>query len=80
MNMETIKSVSDEELEGRVLDYIKSHPDTEETMESVSDWWLRLQSLDPSIDRITAVLEDLVDKELIVKVDFGQDIFIYNIR
>lgn len=68
------------DLATRILEYISTHPDTEDNIESVSKWWRDIQSLDPSVDRVTSTLEELVKEEKIVKVDFGQDIFIYNIR
>lgn len=66
-------------LADRILEYIKAHPDTGDNMESVQEWWQGLMGLDPSMDRLTIKLEELNENGKIVKVDFGQDVFIYNI-
>jgi len=68
-----------EELAQKILEYIRAHPDTEDNMESVQQWWLGLNGLAPSIDGLTIALEELCKEGRIVKVDLGQEIFIYNI-
>jgi hypothetical protein len=69
-----------EEISARILDYLGKHPDAGDNTESVSKWWLGLQSLAETVDEVTQALEDLVDKELIRKEMITEDeIFFYRV-
>lgn len=69
-----------EELSAKILEYLGRHPDAGDDTESVSKWWLGLQSLGGSVDEVTLALEDLVDKELIRKAMITEDeIFFYKV-
>ncbi len=69
-----------EEISGKILDYIRKNPDAGENTESVSKWWLGLQSMGKTVDEVTMALEDLVDRELIRKEMITEDsIFFYKV-
>lgn len=67
-----------EELSGKLLDYISKHPDAGDTQESISEWWMGLQSLEQSMDEVTLAIESLLEKGLIRKEVVTEDgIFYY---
>jgi hypothetical protein len=69
-----------EEISAKILDYLGKHPDAGDNTESVSKWWLGLQSLGETVDEVTMALEDLVEKELIRKEMITEDeIFFYRV-
>lgn len=63
-----------------ILDYIKANEEPEETAEGITNWWLELQNVTPSLDALTATLENLVAKGLIEKYIIEDDIFIYRTK
>ncbi len=69
-----------EEISRKILDYLSKHPDAGDNTESVSKWWLGLQSVGRSVDEVTLALEDLVEKKLITKALITEDrIFFYKL-
>ncbi len=69
-----------EDISAKILDYLGKHPDAGDNTESVSKWWLGLQSMGETVDEVTLALEDLVGKELIRKEMVTEDeIFFYRV-
>ena len=59
--METDKK----ELARLILGYLEKHPQAEDTLRGISNWWLASQQIEESIDKVAEVIEDLVERGLI---------------
>jgi hypothetical protein len=53
------------EIEGAVLDYLRSHPEAADTLEGIVEWWLPRQRYATARERIARVLADLVGAGLL---------------
>jgi hypothetical protein len=50
-----------------ILSYLVAHPEARDTIEGIAQWWLLEQNIKEQLTRIKAVLDDLVEKGLLVE-------------
>ena len=48
-----------------IMDYIQKNPDAGDTLEGISKWWLEFERIELSVDEVTDVLENLIQKGMI---------------
>lgn len=56
---------NDRSLADEVLSYLCQHPEAQDTVEGIAEWWLLEQSVRHSVADVTAALAEFVAKELI---------------
>ena len=59
-----------------ILSYLVEHPDARDTIEGIVGWWLLEQKIKHQTGKIKEVLEELVDKGLLVEQQ-GKDVHTY---
>ncbi len=50
-----------------ILAYLLDHPDAQDTLEGVAEWWLLEQKIKDRIPLVKEALEELVEKGLVVE-------------
>jgi hypothetical protein len=56
-----------DELAARVLDYLKSRPQSQDTLVGIVEWWLLEQQIVASVVSVQEVLETLVSRGLVTR-------------
>jgi hypothetical protein len=51
-----------ENLSEMILNYLRKHPDSGDTLEGITKWWLGLEKIDTSVDEVAAVMQSLIKK------------------
>ncbi|MFQ5441860.1 MAG: hypothetical protein ACE5EB_03955 [Thermodesulfobacteriota bacterium] len=69
-----------EHLDKEIIDYIAKNEGPEETDEGITAWWQNLERLTPSVDQLTLILENLVEKGVIEQQVIEQGIFVYKLK
>ena len=49
-----------------ILDFLARHPDAEDTLEGIVQWWLQERRVVETVRRVRRLLDELVGLELIV--------------
>jgi hypothetical protein len=49
-----------DEIRSEILAYLAAHPDSEETLEGIAEWWLLERSIERRLREVRAALEGLV--------------------
>ena len=52
---------------GDVLDYLAAHPDAEDTLEGIIEWWLERQEIIRHTGTVKAAVDDLVARGLVIE-------------
>jgi hypothetical protein len=52
---------------GDILAYLSAHPNAQDTLQGITEWWLLEQEIKSRIDQVERVLERLVAKGLLIK-------------
>lgn len=60
------------EISKKILDYLKKNPDTGDTLEGITEWWLESERVDQAVEEVAEVLEALIKKGLIIKSKYGE--------
>ncbi len=68
-----------EEIAERILEYLKKNPDTGDTLEGISKWWLEMERVDHSVEKVANVLEVLLARGLIKKDILDRNTSIYKL-
>ena len=55
----------------RILGYLARHPDSGDTLENITRWWLEFEGIDEAVDKIANALESLLEKGVLKITDFG---------
>jgi hypothetical protein len=50
-----------------VLQYLMSNPGAKDTLEGIRKWWIATRRQEPRSDELQAVLEELMQKEWVVR-------------
>jgi len=69
-----------EEISKMILDYIKKNPDSEDTLEGITEWWMEANRIECSIRNITQTLEKLVNEGLITSYTANGGKILYRVR
>lgn len=74
--------IDDERTTEDILAYLREHPDSGDTVEGISKWWLLRQRVDESVDVVSLVLEGLRKRGLVQsrKTTDGQTVFFAGTR
>jgi hypothetical protein len=49
-----------------ILAYLADHPDAEDTLEGIGEWWILEQKIKSSVDDIRQALAELLTEELVI--------------
>lgn len=55
-----------------ILAYLSEHPNAQDTVEGIAEWWLLRQRIRESVTAIDQTLNELVERELVIR-DEGPD-------
>ena len=69
----------DEEISEQILKYLQKNPDSGDTLEGISKFWLVFERIDQSVDEVRDALEDLVKKGFVVKLYTKGNMPIYKV-
>ena len=50
-----------------ILSYLRENPEAGDTLEGITDWWLRSEMIEESVDEVADVLESLAQRGAIRK-------------
>jgi hypothetical protein len=64
----------------KIVSYLSAHPDAQENVDGIVQWWLREQKSDLNITLAKEVLADLVTQGLIKKIQIEGQSSYYRIR
>lgn len=48
------------EISKQILNYLKKNPASADTLEGITDWWLKLERVDQAVDKVAEALEVLI--------------------
>lgn len=68
-----------EDIARMILDYLRKNTDTGDTLEGISKWWLELERVDHSVEKVANVLEILIARGLIKKDLLDRNTFVYKL-
>lgn len=51
-----------EKISGLIIDYLGKHPDAQDTLQGIADWWLSFEMIDLSTEAVADALQDLVQQ------------------
>ena len=54
-------------IEEKILAYLKTHPDAQDTLEGVVEWWLREQTIRHRTITVKAALKQLIKQGLVIE-------------
>ena len=54
-----------EELSEKILNYLRKHPNAEDTVEGITRWWLEFEKVDSLVDDVSEVLELLLRRDMV---------------
>jgi len=54
-----------DEIRSEILAYLAAHPDSEETLEGIAEWWLLERSIERRLKEVREALEGLVAEGLL---------------
>jgi len=58
----------------RVLSYLVKHPLAKDTLAGIAQWWILKEHINQSVEKVSAALDLLVSKELVItKENLGQE-------
>ncbi len=67
----------DQKISKRIMEYLQERPYACDTLEGISQFWMEFERVDQSVDAVNNVLEILVKKGAVVKVERNGDMPIY---
>lgn len=59
--------VNNNELSHLIINYLKRNPDACDNLEGIAGWWLQFERIEYTVDEVLSVLDDLVNRGLIVR-------------
>jgi hypothetical protein len=68
-----------QEIIERVMKYLQERPFACDTLEGISRFWLEFERVDQSVDAIKNVLDILVEKGAVIKIERNGDAPIYKL-
>jgi hypothetical protein len=69
----------DKEISEQILKYLQKNPDSGDTLEGITKYWLGLERIDQSVDEVRDALEGLIKKGIVMRVDLKRGMPIYKI-
>ncbi len=59
------------------MEYLRQRPHACDTLEGISRFWMEFERVDQSVDAVKKVLDILVEKGAVVKIERNMDMPIY---
>jgi len=59
--------MNNKELSNRIINYLQRNPDACDNLEGIAGWWLQFERIEHTVDEVLCVLDDLVNRGLIVR-------------
>ncbi len=56
-----------EDVEKMIFDHLQENPNSSDTLEGITEWWLDLVKIDRSVDVVANALESLINKGIVGK-------------
>ena len=56
-----------DEVARRIIEYLRKNPDAGDTIEGITTWWLQLEKIDESVEKVSTALEELEKKGMLKK-------------
>jgi hypothetical protein len=63
-----------------IMAYLGEHPEAQDTLEGIVEWWLLERKIIHQIDKVQEVLADLVKKQLIIETKSGASGVLYRLN
>jgi hypothetical protein len=60
------------ELARAVMDYLAEHPQAMDNVQGIAEWWVTWRQVQVEIEILRRVLQHLVDKDLLEKIDSAE--------
>lgn len=73
--MDTKNDISEE-----ILNYLFKHPDANDTLEGISEWWVLSQRISCEMKRVKAAVDNLVQQGWIVELKSEDSIVHYRLN
>jgi Fe2+ or Zn2+ uptake regulation protein len=70
---------TNEEISRKILDYLRKNPDTADTLEGITEWWIESERVDYAVDEVAEILEVLLDKGLLIKTKYKNGSVVYKL-
>ncbi len=67
------------EISKQILNYLKKNPASADTLEGITDWWLKSESVDQAVDKVAQALEVLIKAGSIKKVKSENGKIVYRL-
>jgi len=64
----------------QVLDYLTTRPDEEDTLEGITNWWLKSDQGKHAIDELEDTLNMMLAKGELEKIHLKKDIVVYKVK
>jgi hypothetical protein len=62
-----------------ILAYLAEHPDAQDTLEGIVHWWLLERNIKYQMNFVREILDDLVLRGSVRKVELGSSVTLYQI-
>ena len=62
-------TVEEQEIAHEILAYLVEHPDAQDTLEGIAEWWLWERAIKQQTPRVKKALTSLVEQNLIIQDD-----------
>ncbi len=62
---------SEEELSEAVMEYLSEHPEAEDTLEGIAEWWVMRRQVRSEVAALREVLRRLTDRGVLEKIGTG---------
>jgi Fe2+ or Zn2+ uptake regulation protein len=69
----------DQKISERIMKYLQERPHACDTLEGISRFWMEFERVDQSVDAVKNVLEILVEKGAVIKIERNGDMSIYKV-
>jgi len=63
----------------KIIDYLESRPDREDTLEGLTNWWIRMDKGSYAVDELKATLNMMVENGELEELQARKDFFTYRI-
>ncbi len=69
-----------EKIADEILDHLRSHPKTGDTLDGIMDWWLRSDKGEHAVDEAKEAIALLVEKGELEEVKSEKEVVIYKVK
>jgi hypothetical protein len=68
------------EITGKILDYLATRPEEEDTLEGIVNWWMKSDKGKQAVSELEDALNLMLAKGELERIKVKKDIFVYKIR